>query len=65
MDEAHNLESESRGLRIELLLATVKQDCPQAHFLLLMPYAESPESVARWLARDIAAGSAISLGTVP
>ena len=30
MDEAHNLEAETRGLRIELLLATVKRDCPEA-----------------------------------
>ena len=65
MDEAHNLETESRGLRIELLLATVKRDCPQANFLLLMPYVEGSESVARWLAHDINAGRAISLGTVP
>ena len=65
MDEAHNLEAEGRGLRIELLLATVKRDCPQANFLLLMPYVEGAESVARWLAQDIDAGNAISLGTVP
>ena len=65
MDEAHNLESEGRGLRIELLLATVKRDCPQANFLLLMPYVEEAASVARWLAQDIDAGNAISLGTVP
>lgn len=65
MDEAHNLESEGRGLRIELLLATVKRDCPRANFLLLMPYVEGSESVARWLAHDIDAGRAISLSTVP
>ena len=65
MDEAHNMEAESRGLRIELLLATVKRDCPQANFLLLMPYVEGSESVARWLAQDINAGNAISLSTVP
>ena len=65
MDEAHNLESEGRGLRIELLLATVKRDCPQSNFLLLMPYVEKSESVARWLAQDIDAGRAISLGTAP
>ncbi len=65
MDEAHNMEAESRGLRIELLLATVKRDCPQANFLLLMPYVEESDSVARWLAHDIDAGNAISLGTVP
>ena len=65
MDEAHNLESESRGLRIELLLATVKRDCPKTNFLLLMPYVDGTQSVARWLAHDLDAGNAISLGTVP
>ncbi|MCY4672645.1 MAG: DEAD/DEAH box helicase [Bacteroidetes bacterium] len=65
MDEAHNLEDEGRGLRIELLLATVKMDCPQANFLLLMPNVERTESVARWLAQDDNAGRSISLGTVP
>ncbi len=63
MDEAHNLEAEGRGLRIELLLATVKQDCSQANFLLLMPYVDDIEPIARWLAQDINAGRAISLGT--
>ena len=65
MDEAHNMESEGRGLRIELLLATVKRDCLQANFLLLMPYVEESAAVARWLAHDINAGNAISLSTVP
>ena len=65
MDEAHNLENNERGLRIEFLLATVKRDCPQANFLLLMPYVESSESIARWLAQDVNAGQAISLGTTP
>ena len=65
MDEAHNLETEGRGLRIELLLATVKRDCPTANFLLMMPYTEGSESVARWLAHDISAGQSISLGTTP
>ncbi len=65
MDEAHNIESEGRGLRIEFLLATVKQDCSQANFLLLMPYVEQSDSVARWLAHDVNSGRAISLSTVP
>lgn len=64
MDEAHNLETEARGLRIEFLLATIKRDCPQANFLLLMPYVESSETVARWLAQDIDAGKAISFSTM-
>ncbi len=65
MDEAHNLETKERGLRFELLLATIRMDCPQANFLLLMPYVEDSEAVARWLAQDVNAGRAISLGTTP
>lgn len=63
MDEAQNLETESRGLRIEFLLATIMQDCPQANFLLLMPFVESSEMIARWLAQDIDAGKVISFST--
>lgn len=63
MDEAHNIESEGRGLRIELLLATAKQDCLRANFLLLMPYVESTETIAQWLAGDVDAGRSISFGT--
>ncbi len=65
MDEAHNIEDESRGLRIELLLATIKSECNYANFLLLMPFVEKPETLARWLAQDISAGRAISFGTTP
>ena len=63
VDEAHNLEAESRGLRIELFLATVKGDCPQANFLLLMPFVESTADIAKWLAQEPNAAAAISLGT--
>ncbi len=63
MDEAHNIESESRGMRMELLLATVKQECARANFLLLMPFVENAYKLARWLAEDARAGRAISLGT--
>ena len=65
MDEAHNLADATRGLRIEFLLATFKQDCPKVAFLLLMPYVDDSESVARWLARDASAGQSISLSTTP
>ncbi len=63
MDEAHNIENANRGLRIELLLATIKRECRTAKFLLLMPYVEKTETLARWLADDIHAGRAISFGT--
>jgi hypothetical protein len=60
MDEAHNLEDTERGLRIELLLATIRREC-NAHFLLLMPMVPNAKELANWLAGD--AGNAISLGT--
>jgi replicative superfamily II helicase len=59
MDEAHNIEDESRGLRIELLLATIKRDCSEAGFLLLMPNVPNADEIARWLG----SGHAIHLGT--
>lgn len=65
MDEAHNMESETRGLRIELLLATVKQECAGTNFLLLMPFVERADSLARWLANDPSSGRSISVGTSP
>lgn len=65
VDEAHNLDSDERGLRLELLLATVKRDCPRASFLLLMSSVDNPESVAVWLAGHPDSGQTISLGTAP
>lgn len=65
MDEAHNMENETRGMRIEFLLATIKQECTGANFLLLMPFVERADALARWLANDPGAGRSISLGTSP
>lgn len=65
MDEAHNIEDKERGLRIELLLATVKTDCARANFLLLMPYVENAESLSRWLSNDLTSGKSISIGSTP
>jgi superfamily II DNA/RNA helicase len=61
VDEAHNLQDEDRGLRIELLLATIKQDCPAANFLLLMPQVPNAEELTKWLAPE--SGKTISIGT--
>lgn len=63
LDEASSIEDEERGLRIELLLATIKRDCDQANFLLLMPYVPNAGDLARWLGAD--AGKTISIGTSP
>ncbi|MTI15552.1 DEAD/DEAH box helicase [Sansalvadorimonas verongulae] len=61
MDEAHNIEDEYRGLRIELLLATIKQEYETANFLLLMPFVPNSEDLAHWLGDG--RGTAISLST--
>lgn len=49
VDEAHNIQSGSRGLRLELLLATINTECQRAQFLLLTPFIENARDVARWL----------------
>ncbi len=61
LDEAHNLEDQDRGLRIELLLATIRNDCPETNYLLLMPFVPHSEVLARWLHPE--AGRPISLGS--
>lgn len=61
MDEAQNIEDEKRGLRIELLLATIKQEVSRANFLLLMPFVPNSKDLAQWLAGE--RGKSISLST--
>ncbi|HEY0047393.1 MAG TPA: DEAD/DEAH box helicase [Flavobacterium sp.] len=52
VDEAHNLEEESRGLNLELLLSTIKTDCIRANFLLMTPDVINSHEIARWLGGD-------------
>lgn len=52
VDEAHNIEELSRGLNLELLLSTIKNDCEEANFLLMTPDISNSEDVTRWLAGD-------------
>jgi len=61
IDEAHNLEDAERGLRIELLLATIKRECLDASFLLLMPFVPNSKDLANWL--EPGSGANISLGS--
>ncbi len=61
LDEAHNIEDEDRGLRIELLLATIKRDQRDASFLLLTPDVPNSDELASWLAPG--AGRSIRVGT--
>ncbi|MDO8846523.1 DEAD/DEAH box helicase [Methylicorpusculum sp.] len=49
VDEAHTLQDKTRGLRLELLLATINKECQHAQFLLLTPFIKNAREVARWL----------------
>ncbi|MBL0210767.1 MAG: DEAD/DEAH box helicase [Holophagaceae bacterium] len=49
VDEAHNLDSESRGLKLELMLATINRECREAQFLLLTPFIRNAKEIASWL----------------
>jgi len=49
VDEAHNIQSPRRGLKLELLLSTINKECQRAQFLLLTPFIANAREVARWL----------------
>lgn len=49
VDEAHTIQDGERGLRLELLLATINRECREAQFLLLTPFIQNAREVARWL----------------
>lgn len=52
IDEAHNLEEKQRGLTLELLLSTIKNDCQEANFLLMTPDISNSHDIVKWLAPD-------------
>jgi len=52
VDEAHNIGEENRGLALEFLLTTIKNDCEQANFLLMTPDISNSNEVVDWLAGD-------------
>lgn len=52
VDEAHNLAAASRGLKLELLLATINRECRFAQFLLLTPFIPNAAEIAQWLSPD-------------
>lgn len=49
VDEAHNLGAGERGVRMELLLGTLKRERPETRFLLLTPFVPNAEELGRWL----------------
>ncbi len=52
VDEAHNIEDEHRGLNLELLLTTIKNDCERGNFLLMTPDVINSGEIANWLGGD-------------
>lgn len=52
VDEAHNIEETTRGLNLEFLLSTIKNDCEEANFLLMTPDISNSHEIANWLAPD-------------
>lgn len=60
VDEAHGLASENRGLKLELLLATINRECRHAQFLLLTPFIRNGAEIAHWLSPD--SNKSIDLG---
>ncbi|MCY3849377.1 MAG: DEAD/DEAH box helicase [Acidimicrobiaceae bacterium] len=60
VDEAHNLGSGGRGLKLELLLATINREARDASFLLMTPFIPNAEEIASWL--DPANNQAVEIG---
>jgi superfamily II DNA/RNA helicase len=52
VDEAHHLAQTGRGIKLELLLATINRECKYSQFLLLTPFIVNAAEIARWLAPD-------------
>lgn len=52
VDEAHNLSQSGRGIKLELLLATINRECGNAQFLLLTPFIPNADEIAKWLSPD-------------
>jgi superfamily II DNA/RNA helicase len=49
VDEAHLLQESERGVRLELLLANIRRERPQARLLLLTPFIPNAKEISSWL----------------
>lgn len=52
VDEAHLLREGERGARLELLLANLRRERPEARLLLLTPFMDNAAQIATWLSRE-------------
>lgn len=65
VDEAHGLGTGPRGLRLELLLATINRECRHAQFLLLTPFIKNIDEIAQWLDPDNSKGLDFGIEWLP
>ncbi|MCU0527450.1 MAG: DEAD/DEAH box helicase, partial [Elainella sp. Prado103] len=52
VDEAHLLGDGDRGVRLELLLANIRRELPEARLLLLTPFMDNAREIAAWLSQS-------------
>lgn len=52
VDEAHLIQDNERGARLELLLANIRREQPNARLLLLTPFMENAQQIAEWLSKE-------------
>jgi hypothetical protein len=52
VDEAHLIQDAERGAHLELLLANLRREQPDARLLLLTPFMENAKEIAEWLSRE-------------
>lgn len=65
VDEAHMLADESRGAKLELLLATIKQKREEVNFLLLSPFITNAKEISVWLAGSEESAEAVASTWTP
>lgn len=65
VDEAHNIAQQERGIKLELLLATINRECRYAQFLLLTPFIDNAGEIARWLSPDSHEDIGLGIDWVP
>ena len=65
VDEAHNIEAPERGINLEILMANIKSDCTKANFLLLTPFIENSDEIAKWLDADSPKSISLALDWKP
>lgn len=64
-DEAHNIGTDARGARLELLLATLRRERADSRFLLLTPFVPNGDELALWLGGEDGADATISIDWKP